>query len=315
MLDVTIRELERAVQLYPHNFAAKLGLAKGHVRAGQQFKACRLLLGYMEQHPERGTEIDEALTYARSQFQHYELVPTGTYPQALGNLRKALAESGETSHPCISHNSQNLARPQTLAGALRAELETYFSGGEGRLEFLNAYKDTSATTAYSKEDQNHVLIIQESINLILLEPTFREDYIPIRGGFKIENNSLKIPENSILSMEGKIYILDRTKKGQSYNKPLKQKEVPENEGWLYSAEEDMTLLEDSAELKFALIAERQGKKRGDVRAMGFYLRQPEEITEDQLRALSLVSLDGDSDAYDGWDLVANDVQFARVAQK
>ncbi len=312
MADERIRNLEMAVRKCPGDSGPIAELARAYHMTGETFKACRLLFGYLESRPE-DAEIDRALAYARNHFKHYELVPTGTYPQALGNLRNALKKSGETSHPSISYKGQMLARPQTLAEALRADLETYFSG-EGDMKLLDTYKDTCTATAYSAKDKKHVLIIPESKNLILLEPTFRRRFIPISGGFEIKGGKLQNPGDT-LTKEDKIYVINRTRKDQSYNTPLAENEVSENEGWLYSVEEDRALLKDSAELKFALIAERQHKKRGDVRAMGFYLRQPQEITEDQLRALDLGGLGNDSNAGGDWGPVLSNVQFARVAQK
>ena len=228
---------------------------------------------------------------ARSDLQgQYILMPrANTYAKGVDALRKACQADSHSPHPLFTRSSgASLYRQLTFREVVKAKVEDYESydrTDDERKRLWNTWIYSCSGIATAK-GTTKFKFVRESEDLIAINPTFRDGFLPVSY-------------NSISGVE-----LDSSKRGMIYNDYIPYDKIEDHEGWRAALEDDIDLLKALRDITW----HERGKP--DT-LMGFYVRQ--NTSEDELRALFVGYLDGDSFAY-GNNYLNDSGSFLRVAQ-
>ena len=238
-------------------------------------------------------------TESNKDLNMYEIVLGRTYGKALEELRKksresdiSIVEGGVIKQPSLLENLE-----------IRINcLETKFntdgskrSAEERAVLFLN-YLDSRSAVAYSNSKKNgkndEFMYIPDSRELVNLPADFNHPFVPIDYSLL---NGIKLRKNDAI-----------------YNERMPRELIPKHKFWLTVVDGNEKFLEDYVKA-FDEACRITGRNLPN-KLMGVYLRDLNNISENHLRELCVVSLGGNSGALGGWFLLSNDARFARVSQ-
>jgi len=219
---------------------------------------------------------------------------TDTYALGLHALKEACIKENNPNHPQFTlSNRRKIYRPLTFKENVQARVEnyetTYNSDGsertlDERLSLITGRWNDSCTAIAYNAGTNKFKVVPISEHLITLNSNFNEDFI------QIDYDNIVGPE------------LDISK--SIYNHLMSKYLVLKHEGWLAALEDDIVLLKSYTEIIFTELKRKYKRTEG----MTFWVQK--NISADELRALSVNYLKGNSNA-DGYSSFITESDFLR----
>ncbi|MDP3734413.1 MAG: hypothetical protein Q8R37_04220 [Nanoarchaeota archaeon] len=233
--------------------------------------------------PNKLKELDGAFA---EDFPNYKIMSQAdTYASSVYQLRRACEAEENSAQPTFPRgNDSTMYRPLTFRENILARVEDFYTlydqnrnkrTLDQRLRLFNTWLHSYTGIAYKANSPNEFKLILQSPHLIGIDEDFNEEAIT-------EELTSGMLDYDALHGDG---VITLNRNDETYNQLLTQEQVLNHPAWNAAVEEDKLLLQEYTNIVFS---QRKGKN------MSFWLRTG--VTEDQLRALFVSSLSGNSDA-------------------
>ena len=207
-----------------------------------------------------------------------------TYAQGVHALQHDCIAVTNPVHPqCTLNDGSRIYRPLIFKETIEGRVNDYevHRDTEERKRLFQRWNDSCTGVAY-KARTKKFKIVHECQNLITIPADFNQHFLPVTydtvSGIELQSDCGK------------------------YNQHLTKDEVVNHPAWLTAVENDAALLKAYSDIVFAELKQDA--------AMAFVVRQDTE--QDELRALLVDNLNGNSDAFGNFNL-SSDGSFLRVA--